>query len=105
MTCEKCKSSKCIDCKTPLFCRNKNCSIPTWCFDCSKKHEFNNKWKNTTPQEKLDLYGSKKLQILAKNKKIKGYSKYKKHELIVILSPLVNENDFPIKSEFSQVIC
>jgi hypothetical protein len=100
ITCEKCKSSKCIECKITLVCLNKNCAISTRCFDCCKKYEFNNKWKNTTPQEKLHLYGSEKLKILAKNKKIKGYSKYKKHELINILSPFVNENDFPIKSAF-----
>jgi len=100
MICEKCKSSKCVDCKTPLSCCNKNCAIPTQCGVCRHKYEFNKKWKNTTPQEKLYLYGSKKLKILAKNKKFKGYSKYKKHELINKLSPLVNENDFPIKSAF-----
>ena len=100
VTCEKCKSSKCIDCKTMLPCRNKNCNIPTRCFDCYKKHEFNNKWQNTTPCEKLDVYGIVKLKILAKNKKIKGYSKYTKRALINILTPLVNENDFPIKSAF-----
>ena len=100
MICEKCKSSTCIECKTKLYCRNKNCAIATRCFDCGKKYEFHNKWKNTSPLEKLHLHGSEKLKILAKNKKIKGYSKYKKHELINILSPLVNENDFPIKSAF-----
>jgi len=98
ITCEKCKSLKCIDCKTSLSCCNKNCRIPTRCFHCCKKHEFNNKWKNTTPQEKLQLYGIEKLKILAKYKKINRFSKYKKQELINILSPLVNENDFPIKS-------
>ena len=60
--------------------------------------KFINIWKTTTPQEKLNLYGIAKLKILAKNKKIKGYSDYKKNELINILLPLVNENDFPIKS-------
>jgi hypothetical protein len=101
ITCERCKSLKCIDCKTVLSCRNKNCSIPTRCIDCCKKHEFNNKWNNTTAQEKLNFYGTTKLKILAKNKNIKGYSKYKKDELINILSPLVNKNDFPIKSKIN----
>jgi hypothetical protein len=97
ITCENCKSAKCIDCQKPIRCYNKNCSIPTRCCDCRKKYEFIITWKTTTPQEKLNLYGIKKLQILAKNKKIKGFSKYKKQEIIDILSPLVNENDFPIK--------
>jgi hypothetical protein len=97
ITCENCKSAKCIDCQTPIRCYNKNCAIPTRCCDCRKKYEFIITWKNATPQEKLNLYGIKKLQILAKNKKIKGFSKYKKQEIIDILSTLVNENDFPIK--------
>ena len=66
MTCEKCKSSKCIECNTRLNCCNKNCAIPTRCFNCRKKYEFNNKWNNTTSQEKLYLYGIEKLKILAK---------------------------------------
>jgi hypothetical protein len=97
MTCETCTSSTCIQCKHPLRCCNQNCVLPKRCDDCCKKHEFSNKWKNTTPQEKLQLYGIEKLKILAKIKKVKGCSKYKKHELIHILSPLVNEHDFPIK--------
>ena len=97
ISCEKCTSSTCIQCKKSLSCRNTNCTLPTRCMDCSNKYDFNNKWKNTTPQEKLHLYGSEKLKLLARNKNIKGYSKYKKHELIHILSPLVKESDFPIK--------
>jgi hypothetical protein len=112
ISCEKCKYLKCIDCKEPLSCRNENCAIPIRCFQCCKKYEFNNKWKNTTPQQKLEfnnkwenttpqqkleLYGIQKLKILAKNKKIKGFSKYKKQELINILLHLVDETDFPIK--------
>lgn len=71
-----------------------------WEFSSEKykeKIEFNNKWKTTTPQEKLNMYGIIKLKILAKNKNLKGYSKYKKGELINRLKPLVNERDFPIK--------
>lgn len=96
VSCYNCKSPKCIKCKNSLNCSNKNC-CSVICLNCDKKIEFINKWKTTTPQEKLYLYGIVKLQILAKNKKIKEYSIYKKHELINILSPLVNENDFPIK--------
>jgi hypothetical protein len=97
ISCEICEKSKCVKCKNMLNCCNKNCANSTQCYECCKKDEFNNKWKNATPQQKLDLYGIEKLKILAKNKKIKGYSKYKKHELINILLLLVNENDFPIK--------
>jgi hypothetical protein len=91
--CENCKSLKIPKC---LNCCNKNCDS-VMCSKYIEKTKFNNIWKTTTPQEKLHLYGSKKLKILAKNKKIKEYSKYKKNELINILSSLVNENDFPIK--------
>jgi hypothetical protein len=97
--CENCKSPKCLKCKNQLNCCNKNCGSVI-CSKCVEKMEFNNIWKITTPQEKLHLYGYEKLKILAKNKKIKGYSKYKKDELINVLSSLVNENDFPIKSAF-----
>ena len=96
ISCKNCKSLKCINCETALTCCNQKCGSVI-CQSCVKKTQFNNVWKTTTSQEKLNLYGTEKLKILAKNKKIKGYSKYKKHELINILLPLVNENDFPIK--------
>lgn len=99
ISCENCKSPICMKCKTTMCCSNIKCGSIE-CDQCIKKTEFNNKWKTTMPQEKLNLYGIEKLKILAKNKKIKGYSTYKKHELINILSSLVNENDFPIKSMF-----
>jgi hypothetical protein len=67
------------------------------CKKCIEKTTFNNKWNTSTLQEKLYMYGIKKLQLLAKNKKIKGFSKYKKSELICILIPVINEKDFPIK--------
>ena len=41
ITCEKCKSLKCILCKTPLNCCNKNCAISTRCLDCCKKNPCN----------------------------------------------------------------
>ena len=95
ISCETCKYSKCINCKNNIECCNENCSIrPRKCYKC---YEFIDKWKNTTPKEKLNLYGIEKLKILAKQKEIKGYSKYRKHDLICILSPLVSENDFPIR--------
>ena len=67
------------------------------CEKCKEKIKFNNKWKTATPQEKLYMYGIIKLKKLAKTKNLKGYSKYKKDELINKLKPLVNERDFPIK--------
>lgn len=96
ITCENCKSPKCTKCNKSLNCCNKNCGSVI-CNLCIEKKEFNYVWKTTTPQEKLELYGIEKLRILAKNKKFKGYTKYKKHELIILLLPMVNESDFPIK--------
>lgn len=34
-----------------------------------------------------------------KNKGFKGFSKYKKNDLINILLPLINDTDFPIKNK------
>jgi len=96
ISCETCKSPKCSKCKNSVYCYNNNCSSVI-CHRCNKKTEFNNKWKVSTPQQKLELYGTTKLKKLAKNKKIKGYSKCKKRELINMLLSLVNDNDFPIK--------
>ena len=46
---------------------------------------------------KLSCYGKVKLCKLAKIKKIKGYSKLSKDELIVLLIPISTKSDFPIK--------
>ena len=97
ISCENCKSPKCLKCQTSISCRNQKCGSIV-CDTCIKRAQFNDTWKTTTPQEKLDLYGIVKLKILAKNKNVKGYSKYTKRELINTLSPLVNENDFPINT-------
>ena len=69
------------------------------CHNClhPPKISFSEKWKNSSAIDKLKLYGIRKLKLLAKSKKIKGYSKYKKKELIDVLQPLINDNDFPIK--------
>ena len=95
--CKTCQSPKCKKCNKNIICWQKNCNSHL-CNDCEKKIKFNEIWKTTTPQEKLHLYGTIKLKILAKNKQIKNYSKLKKGELIAILSPIINANDFPIKS-------
>jgi hypothetical protein len=67
----------------------------------NKKIRFNNQWKQSSLEQKLKTYGIIKLKILAKNKKIKGYSKCKKHELVEMLVPSLSENDFPIRHESS----
>jgi len=67
------------------------------CISCYNDKQFQNNWKVMKPIDKLSLYGEIKLKILAKNKKLKGYTKYGKDELINILKPLVNDDDFPIK--------
>tara|TARA_R110000796_G_scaffold137718_1_gene253832 strand:- start:276 stop:512 length:237 start_codon:yes stop_codon:yes gene_type:complete len=71
--------------------------INKYCIKCLSKQAFNKSWKTLSPKDKLKLYGVIKLKVLAKNKKVKGYSKYKKQQLIDILSPLVVKSDFPIK--------
>ena len=97
--CNNCLNPKCNNCDNKLtigytYEPNRLCST---CINIQNKDKFNNKWYSSTPHEKLNLYGIIKLKILAKNKNIKGYSKYTKKELVEQLIPLVNENDFPIK--------
>lgn len=87
--CDACNNRKCIGCG--MQCINK------YCIKCLSKQAFNKSWKTLSPKDKLKLYGVIKLKVLAKNKKVKGYSKYKKQQLIDILSPLVVKSDFPIK--------
>ena len=95
ITCEICKMPECVKCKTTYTayrkneCCNKNCSS----FICNLCII----WETKTFQERMNLYTSEKLKILAKYKKIKGYSKYTKKELISMLSQLVNETDIPRK--------
>lgn len=56
---------------------------------------FLEKWNNGV-NGKLSCYGLKKLQKLAKQKQMKGYSKFSKTQLILQLESIVNESDFPI---------
>lgn len=99
--CENCLKPSCKKCKKKIinsYCKNDNC-FDKICSDCNKKYEknqFNNKWKNSNAEEKLDFYGKKKILILAKKYKIKGAYKMKKDELINILKNNVTDNDFPI---------
>ena len=99
ISCKKCLSPNCVKCGDKCHCIGEGCN-KIICSNCIEKEQFNNKWNKSSPPEKLTVYGIKKLKILAKNKKIKGFSKYKKKELIDILIPLVNERDFPIKPTF-----
>ncbi|MFN9115830.1 MAG: hypothetical protein ACK5XN_37750 [Bacteroidota bacterium] len=55
------------------------------------------KWKSSSIEEKLNMYGTIKLKRLAKLKNIKGYSKLSKYKLIQILCPITTNKDFPIK--------
>jgi hypothetical protein len=93
--CDDCLSPKCVKCGNNV--RGDDCN-KIICRKCVESEEFNNKWNKSTPQEKLNVYGIKKLKILAKYKKIKGFSKYNKEELIRLLSQCVSKADFPIKS-------
>lgn len=61
-----------------------------------QKKLFSDKWKLSSPAEKLSFYGKSKLLVLARNKKIKNRSKMSKYELIIVLSNLVTDSDFPI---------
>ena len=96
--CKNCCNPKCVNCNKLLpqkiHDHKLTCDL---CNEKINKEKFNNKWKTSTPQEKLTFYGIEKLKILAKNKQIKNVSKIKKKELINVLIPLVNDNDFPIK--------
>ena len=99
VTCNSCLNPKCMLCKNYLDDSNKYksdkiCSI---CREKQRKEEFNKKWKTLSIKDKLELYGIKKLRLLAKKKNIKGYSKHNKNDLIKILFPYVGDNDFPIK--------
>src|SRR6185436_12097244 len=47
--------------------------------------EFELKWKNEKPQDKLKWYNLDKLKILASQKNIKNYNKMKKIDLIKLL--------------------
>lgn len=94
ITCDNCSNPKCKKCNDFIFhSKNAVCNNKYLCCKC----EFNYKFRNSTPQQRLEYYGIRKLKLLAKRKNIKQYYSYKKYELIEILKPLVTNNDFPIK--------
>lgn len=104
ITCNTCCSPKCVKCSATIYCCHNNDCKKALCYDCNEEENerrekiaFNRAWKTSKPHEKLHLYGIVKLKLLSKNKKLKGYSKLNKEELIDALTPLVNESDFPIK--------
>jgi len=70
---------------------------PNTCPECISNIEFKIEWKTLTPEQKLIKYGVIKLRILAKKKKLEGYSTWKKSELVKNLKPLVTHKDFPIR--------
>jgi len=61
-----------------------------------EKNEFTEKWNKATIEERLAMYGSKKLTYLAKKKAIVNYSKMNKNELIHVLKECTTISDFPI---------
>ena len=97
ITCNNCLNPNCKKCGQTidnyLYQNNEVCKK---CRDKQKKKKFSEKWKNSSPSEKLNLYGTKKLKILAKRKGVKKYYKMTKLELITALSPMVGKSDFPI---------
>ncbi len=96
ITCKKCLYPECVKCGVKCCCSGTGCN-EIICWKCIKSEVFNTRWNDSSPQDKLTMYGIAKLRTLAKNKKIKGFSKYNKQELIYKLQSLVNENDFPIR--------
>lgn len=102
---KECIYIKCESCCNPL-CKHCGDTIGTFytdlvkqriCRKCDDKIKFRDKWKNATINEKLSFYGMDKLKKLGKQKKIVGISKLKKTELIMLLSDVATNNDFPIK--------
>jgi len=55
-----------------------------------------------TFRDELYLYATKKLMILAQRKNIVGRSKMKRDQLIEILEPLIEKNDFPIRERTAE---
>ncbi len=52
-----------------------------------------------TPQTKLVQCSLAQLRILAMAKKIKGYSKFNREELIYLMTDFVSEKDFPVVAD------
>jgi hypothetical protein len=62
---------------------------------------FADKWAKADAIGKLSLHGIEKLKILAKNKSIEYDSNTTKYELVDLLTPLVDDFDYPITDEDS----
>lgn len=68
--------------------------------DLDRRREIQLRWKDSSPQEKLNFYYDvKKLKWLCKKKGIKGYSTKKRDTLIELLKDKVTDDDFPIRCE------
>lgn len=70
------------------------------CTDCVKKkaeEEKRKKFWYSSPAEKLRYYGKQKLIILARRKKLRGFSRMTVAQLHDALKTCINEEDFPIR--------
>lgn len=65
--------------------------------DKRKSDDFSQKWNNGSIEDKLQCYGKVKLMYLAKQKNLKGYSRYGKDQLVNVLIPVTTNDDFPIR--------
>jgi hypothetical protein len=64
----------------------------------AQNKQFSNKWKTSTPIEKLQCYTQiQKLKYLCKQKGLKGFSNKDRQTLIDMLKDHVIDSDFPIK--------
>ena len=119
ITCKRCNGDICYDCGCP----NENTgyhSSPWRCQSCDvqfqqkleaerkakqaqEKEEMRQLWRSADTGRKLRLHGVKKLQVLAKKKGIRKYSKLKKAELVALLEPVTTSADFPIDSGESKI--
>lgn len=92
--CKTCLTPKCPKCNS--LCYDVTEPSELTCLTCISNNKFKKQW-NKGLVEKLKLYGIFKLKLLAKKKKIKHSSSIDKIKLVELLSPIVEESDFPIR--------
>lgn len=106
LTCPKC--ILCTECgtgnakytKTCVDCVNKPTREEKLQMEEEERKEAEEKRRlfwNGSPQQKLRYYGKQKLTILARRKKLRGYSRMSKDQLYRVLSQHVTNRDFPIR--------
>jgi hypothetical protein len=66
-------------------------------FEATRRKNFQNKWKNSTLFERLEMHSKPKLLILARRKKLKVTTRTLKGDLLEMLKDTLVHNDFPIK--------